>query len=183
MGKPKGLVKLNHKTLLEYQIDRLINYFDHIHIVTGAHHEEYLATLPGYHYIKNSNWQQGPFSSLLIGLKSISITQGCWVIPIDCPSPDKRVWELLLAQHGKVIKPTFKNRGGHPIFLSYSFIKILLKIDPTSDEARLDKQIQKLKSSDVIRLAVDDELVCMNLNTPEKLDQYKTRFLHYKEAE
>jgi len=169
MGMPKGLAPVNGGTLLDYQLKHSSPYFQQIHIVTGAHHKKYCAAFPNLRFIKNPHWKLGPFSSLITGLRQIPHQHGLWILPIDCPSPSPTTWEMLFAQQGPVIKPTYQGQGGHPVFLSTGIIKKLLQVNLNSPDARLDRQLKKLNPQQITRVPVDDRKVSLNLNTPESL--------------
>jgi len=136
----------------------------------------------------NTDPERGAFSSLQCGAAAVSSlmpSAHAFVLPVDTPVADRRVWDELavegrrIARRGKGVHPpgttctpTFQNKGGHPVWLSYEFLKTLLILNPSSPNARLDSQIQLLDERFRERIQSVDGRVTVNLNTPEDFIQF-----------
>ena len=123
--------------------------------------------------------EQGPFSSLQIGLTTLleegALEWGAYVLPIDVDCPGKDVWTSLSGNPHRVSVPAFDSRGGHPVFLSRDFIGRLLLLPPESPESRLDVQIKKLPAQSTTRVEVSDPRVLSNRNHPSDYGSFLIR--------
>lgn len=113
------------------------------------------------------------FASILAGLRSIPLntTDGCFVLPIDTPVPDRIVWEGLAAFDTPRV-PECVGKHGHPVFLPLPWVRTLLtdidsgKLDPAGQ--RLDTLI----ASSAVYFPVDDPTISLNLNTQADFHDY-----------
>jgi molybdenum cofactor cytidylyltransferase len=188
MGSPKGLLQYSNKPLLKAHIDNFkTKSNDKVIVVLGHSHKEYLNELPflnkslnklndNIYTVINQEPERGQFSSLIEGLKAFSNNsdaKACFIQPIDSLPPDNEIFYYLTDQLSNkylVVKPTFEGRGGHPVLLSSTFIKILLEIDSDDPKARLDLQIGALNENQIRKVPVEDKLIITNVNT---LSDYK----------
>ena len=125
----------------------------------------------------NAHPEGGQFTSLLCAFASPVIRRapGAWVLPVDVPGPDRKVYDTLeAALHDPVavVVPRYLSRGGHPVLLAASFIQALAAIPPEAPEARLDEQIRRLAPAARAYVPVEDQRVGLNLNTPLDLQGY-----------
>lgn len=145
-------------------------------VVLGFHRKEILAALPNLETKSiitiNPEPERGQFSSLQTGLQSIR-SSSAFILPIDTPSPPPGVWTALL-DHSKdhwVAIPKFKNRGGHPVWLSSDFSSQLSLGKFPSAEERLDVQIRLLDPKLVTLIEVEDSSILTDLDSPEDVHQ------------
>ncbi len=127
----------------------------------------------------NTQPQWGPFSSLNIALNwlidSKNLTKNTFILPIDCPCPEWNTIQKLIppptlaATHQKARLPTYKNKGGHPLWISKQFAFIIAKHPPSH---RLDYLVRQLEENEKQRVLVNDPLVVYNLNTPSQWDSF-----------
>ncbi|MCK4413342.1 MAG: NTP transferase domain-containing protein [Candidatus Eisenbacteria sp.] len=114
MGRPKALLQIpgSGHFLIEDQLERLARAgCAHIAGVLGADAERIAGaldrsrsfapeTLPGRPQVllcRNAAWEQGPFSSLQMGLRALAPSpRGAVVLPLDVPGVGGRVFERLL---------------------------------------------------------------------------------------
>jgi CTP:molybdopterin cytidylyltransferase MocA len=193
MGTPKGLLLYQGRPWLLEQLYRFkAAGGQRVIVVLGFHSEEYkknIFEITGNAHLSllfpsleisvvvNHQPQLGPFTSLQCALTALSKESylGAFVLPIDVPGPDCRVFQKMaeaFINTQDAIVPRFQNKGGHPVLLSQSFADRLSRINPISKEARLDYQIRDLPPDKVTYLPVPDERVCLNLNGPEDFLQY-----------
>jgi len=193
MGHPKGLIKIEKETLLEYQVK---NYTSHgsekIIVVLGAHLDQYYKQLPWtlkarenwyklesnhIKVVENPLYEQGQFSSLQIGLREFLKLKEhfIFILPIDVPLPDEDVLYRILTVLNKnlyVITPELFGRGGHPVLISREFATHLINLDPQHPDSRLDKQIEYLDPPQKTRIGVADPGIHLNLNNEEHLQRF-----------
>jgi CTP:molybdopterin cytidylyltransferase MocA len=67
------------------------------------------------------------------------------------------------------VVPQYQSNSGHPVLLSGDFLRRLAEVSPSSPDARLDLQIRALPKSRTVLVSVDDEQICINMNT---LDEF-----------
>ena len=192
MGSPKALLKIEDKTLLEDQVDRLRHAdCDPVIAVVGSEANKIIDQHKNLNvtWALNHEWERGHFSSILCGLEELSSSNiktsssdskspsssnligGSILLPIDTVGvPIETIKEILDKglQEDKIIIPTFKNRGGHPVFLTTEFIKHLLASTTPND--RLDHLLKNDRN--MLRLEVNSESILNNINTSAELKTY-----------
>ncbi|MBF0313911.1 MAG: nucleotidyltransferase family protein [Oligoflexia bacterium] len=122
----------------------------------------------------------GPFSSLKLALKQCP-TPPLIILPIDTPLLSKEhLLPLLESGPPVVITIPFlpeSKKSGHPIIIHHTaFIEKILATPLASSDARLDHQIKKLSPQEILRIAVPDPQILINLNTIEAWNQYCSHF-------
>jgi len=172
MGTPKGLVEFGGRYWIERQRAELRRAGLSRHIVVlGFHADDYQARIPGLPVVLNPDPELGPFSSLLEGLSCVGPRESAaYVLPIDVPCADPQTWQMMgeaLKEGLQAVVPEYRGMGGHPVLLSRELIEKLLRCSPEASESRLDRQLQRLPTGAVGRVAVDDVLILGNLNRPE----------------
>ena len=178
MGRHKALIEIDEtSTLLCYQVELLrAAGCEDVIIVVGCDADIIIEAHKdlSVEWAINEEWELGQFSSIQAGLQ-VALTEaavGAILLPIDAAGiSDDTVRAIVEAAlqnpHLDVIKPEYDDKGGHPIYLSEKFAEKLLKLDPRDDSSRLDLLIRK--STNVMRLPVNDENVLMNANRPDDL--------------
>jgi molybdenum cofactor cytidylyltransferase len=193
MGSPKGLIDYFGRPWLLEQFDRFRTAGGkQVVLILGYHRAAYFQEIPWLkdcldqtirrhdleiNTIVNDHPEGGQFTSLQCAFASSVIRRapGAWVLPVDVPGPDRKVYDALeAALHDPVAVavPRYLSRGGHPVLLAASFMQALEKIPPETPEARLDVQIHRLAPEARIYVPVGDERVKLNLNTPLDLKGY-----------
>jgi CTP:molybdopterin cytidylyltransferase MocA len=95
---------------------------------------------------------------------------GAFILPIDVPCPAKEVFEkLTLDFHDSIdaVIPQYQYKSGHPVLLGGDFLRRLAEIPGSSPDARLDLQIRSLPQERVSFVSVDDQNICLNMNSME----------------
>jgi CTP:molybdopterin cytidylyltransferase MocA len=122
MGAFKPLLEVGGKTVVE----RLVGLFqksgvDDVSVVVGHESEKIEAALKQHRVqiVMNHAYQEGMYSSVVAGVESLG--DGCsafFVMPSDIPLVrPATIQRLLLASKenpGKIIRPRFRGRRGHP---------------------------------------------------------------------
>jgi CTP:molybdopterin cytidylyltransferase MocA len=93
-----------------------------------------------------------------------------YILPMDSPAPEPAVW-MTLAAAPPAAAPIHANEHGHPVYLDWTFVRERIAGAPAG--ARLDQLI----APHVRYLRVDDPRVTLNLNTPDAVRAYESRFL------
>lgn len=190
MGFPKALLKIGKKTLLQDQIERLWKAgCEPVVVVAGSNARAVIASLKDEaisrtqlpkgdchatsrlamtHFIINKSWERGQFSSIKCGLRSLkNLSNGCLILPVDVPFvPVSLVKRIIKAAHKHrfaAIIPQFTSHG-HPVFLSPTLIKTVLKTNTKT--GRLDIILKKSKS--VYFLKTNSKAILNNINTQEE---------------
>jgi len=180
MGKPKALLKINAKTFVE----KIISDYrelgcDPIIIVTGEHTEIIgkATSTYGVQNIINDHPENGPFSSLKIGISVLSRDcAGFFIAPVDHPAVEVRTLQLMLklwnGDSAVIVKPTYNGSGGHPVLMGSEMLRFIEQWPESSNLRELIRE----RAECVIKLPVSDAGVLMNIDTDDdyqKLLEYK----------
>ena len=194
---PKGLLDYKGEPWLLYQIKRLWTCgIESIVVVLGAGHEKYFSEMkelsltrqesinfgagPEVRTVVNTHYERGQFSSLLLGLQHIDLSQikGVFILPVDVPCTTPAVMEIITngmeESNIQACVPEYCGDGGHPVLLKKDFCGQLLRIDPVSPDARLDRQLEHLGTK-LKKIKVDCLRVTTNINTPESWSEFLAR--------
>jgi molybdenum cofactor cytidylyltransferase len=184
----KGLRKWQDKYWIEHHLDFFLKLkTGFIFTGLGFNYNEYLSAVPllartgnrpinpgeaKISVIINPEPARGMFSTLQTSLSdAINFDwENLFLMPVDTAVPSlETIVKLLEFRTGKVVKPVFSGKAGHPVLLSKDFCHSLLKLTPGD---RLDYQVKKLNPSEIFSVKVDDPAVCSNINTPEDWQEY-----------
>ena len=174
MGKPKALLEFpGKKTLLTGQFELLHDAgCDPVVVVVGSDADTIIRTHPQLEvsWCINKNWEAGQFSSIQSGVAHLlhhDVT-GAVILPVDVAGVKKSTLINIIMEAEKnagapAIVPVFRNRGGHPVFISRAFCQRIVDMDPAQEDARMDTLLRQ--TPDAVHLPVDDEAVVKNINT------------------
>ena len=115
----KGLLLWKNKMLISHVIDNVKNQLDHIIINANQHHDQYKQL--NYDLISDSiEGFKGPLSGILSAMQYYKETDYLFVLPCDCPTPPKDLFQRLarqlnenqqaniaIANDGKRLQPLF----------------------------------------------------------------------------
>lgn len=172
MGSPKGLLEWRGTTLLEYQMNSLLQGgCDKVVVVTGKYDTEMAPLLkdrPGIIRSYNPKYLEG---------KTSSIKAGVWELPddihsivllaVDQPRPAwviEKVLRLHIDFGADVTSPGFDGHGGHPLVFDAKFRSDLLNI---TEEDKGVRAIFRKPDIDHHRVKFDSAIVRLDINTPE----------------
>ncbi|MGH1342857.1 MAG: nucleotidyltransferase family protein [Nannocystales bacterium] len=125
--------------------------------------------------VHNPDWEQGPLSSLQVGLRAVlaSDPSGVLVMTVDRPHVAEETVRALLEAHthtpGVVVQPRLDDTSGHPVLHPRTVVDELLRLPPT-DSVRTVVGRPEIRNTRV-RIRVDDPAVLDNLDTPEALEK------------
>ena len=172
MGSPKGLLEWRGTTLIEYQMNSLLQGgCDKVVVVTGKYDVEMVPLLkdrPGIIRAYNPKYLEG---------KTTSIKAGVWELPdgihsivllaVDQPRP-AWVIEKVLRLHtdlgADVTSPGFDGHGGHPLVFDAQLRSDLMNI---TEEGEGVREIFRKPDLNHHRVKFDSAIVRLDINTPE----------------
>lgn len=184
MGVDKGLLKYQHTFWILEQLHRISKTtIKNVFIGLGHNYENYFKAIPWFesatqkpfifngltiNILINKNPEYGTFSTLQTVLKNLKQKEDILINHIDIPILNPTDFNKIIELKNTVIIPSYKDKKGHPVKLSYSFWKQLIKVDIRSEDARLDYQLKKLPKKNISYAPVDDASVTKNLNTKKE---------------
>lgn len=195
MGTPKGLVDFRGRPWLLEQLSRFEAASGKVAvIVLGYHQERYFERIPwlqdareeasvqsglAVYVVVNKTPELGQFSSLRCAIPFLLEKgwSGAFILPVDVPGPQREVYGRLgkAFSNKDVVIPQYRSKGGHPVLLSRRFLGQLFSLSVSSNEARLDLQIQALSRERVAQVRVNDPQVRLNINTLEEFRAFADR--------
>lgn len=175
MGQFKPLLPLGATSVLE----RVISIFqtagvEDIRVVTGhrADDIEPVATAMGVKTIFNADFENGMFSSVQSGVRSLPPEKSAFfVLPVDIPlvAPDTirgllAAWQ---ADRPLVAYPVFQGRRGHPPLISMAISAHILN---WPGHQGLRGALEALKDPG-LEFKTDDRYILMDIDRPEDYEQ------------
>ena len=156
MGKPKQLLEVQGKRLIEVVVERLLELPDcELAVVLGAHSADIRPHISHFplHILENPLWQEGMGSSLRLGVRHFS------KLPIDrllVSLVDQALLEtrhfsaLLTASHqhpNQVTAAHYSDRPGAPIIFPRSFFPLL---ETAEGDTGARKWVRDLKNLNLV---------------------------------
>lgn len=173
MGELKALLPWKGKTLIEYQIEQLLEVgLAEIIVVLGYRAEELQKRISAYDVITvlNENYPNGKSTSIQKGVSCVADDiDGILVSAVDQPVSSETLRTLIRAFHQtkrKVLIPVYQEKRGHPVLFSVSVKRDLMKVNEESKGLR--NVIQKYHDA-IEHIPVNEPHVLLNLNN---LDDY-----------
>ena len=176
MGSPKALLPWRGTTLVEYQMNSLLQGgCDKVIVVTGKYDVEMAPLLkdrPGIIRAYNPKFREG---------KTTSIKAGIWELPddinsivllaVDQPRP-AWVIEKVLKVHtdfgSDVTSPGYDGHGGHPLVFD---AKLRTELAAITEEGEGVRAIFRKPDIDHHRVKFDSAIVRLDINTPEAYEK------------
>ncbi len=174
MGKPKQLLPLGSRTILEQVIDNLLSSkVSEVIVVLGYRAEEIRKRLSGksVRFVINHDYQQGMSSSIVAGLKSVDMkTKAAMLVLGDQPfigSDTINCFIDIFNSHDRgIVVPVYQGKRGHPVIFSIKYRDELLGL--TGDTGA--KKVIASHESDVLEITVASECVCRDIDTISDYD-------------
>ena len=166
LGKPKALVEVNGRTLLEHAIEKLHNFGCNpiVVVVNKDLQFEALMRSKGAVIVVNKNPEKGRTGSLKIGLNSILSELGRMPKSVIMSPMDRPGWKsghIAKLLESNVSSCLFQNgKKGHPVHLVK---KDLLNVLNALDDAPLRDLV------DFDTVEINDGLLSLNIDTPNDL--------------
>ena len=177
-GKPKQLLKLNDKYLLEWVLDAALeSRLEKILLVLGHKYQDILTALgektrhPDLQIVNNHHYQDGQSTSLQAGLDQVRDKFPATMFLLgDQPMLDSETIDALLEQFwisGKDIGvPVFEGKRGNPVIFSQKFYGHLPKI--TGDIGA--RNIIRDHPENVEEIETNNPLCFMDIDTQSDFD-------------
>lgn len=127
-GRNKLTLPLDGHTVIHRSVSCLMPFCDRIYVVTGHRENEVVEALPDCPdviIVYNSNYDDGMFSSILMGFGKVEADY-CFLLPGDCPFVDRKAIKGMLERPRDILVPRYHSKPGHPVLLSRQMISKLL---------------------------------------------------------
>ena len=180
MGRLKPLLPWRGVTLIQYQIASLIDGgVEEVVAVLGhaAGDVEPYVTHPLARPVFNSSYRLGRATSVVTGLRHIKQgVSGILLLSVDQPRPAEIVETVVRAhvESGALITaPRYQGRGGHPLVFSAALME---ELDAVTEEAEGIREVFRAHRDEVNELAIDDPIVCLDVNTPEEYEDARAKY-------
>ena len=181
MGRLKALLPWRDGTLIAYQVQSLQEAgADQVIVVVGHRWEEVEAPvkgLPGVDTAVNPDYKQGKTTSIKTGLgRVLPSAQAILVLAVDQPRPVgilKSLVDAHLAQGNLITCPEHGGHRGHPFIFSAALMPELSAI---TEEGQGLRGVVDRHRADTYRMAVDNPIVNLDMNSPEDLKEAERLF-------
>jgi CTP:molybdopterin cytidylyltransferase MocA len=129
-----------------------------------ADFQKCLTDFSNIHFVENPVANSAPSDSIHLAFRFREFPKGVLISPIDVPLKAQVIAALSNQKRNSawVVKPRFQGCGGHPVWLSPEAV-----INFRENPRRLDHWIRSLAPEKMQSVEVDDDLIRLNLNTPE----------------
>ena len=171
MGSPKPLLPWQGKTLVESQIETLLEAgASEVIVVLGHRAEEVAPHVRGDNVraVVNHQYRDGRTSSIRAGLDAVSPkARDIVLMAVDQPRSPKVVSRVIrehLEADALLTSPRYRGRGGHPLMFSASLLPELSRI---SEENQGLREVFERHRSEITQVHFDDPSIRLDLNTPE----------------
>ena len=174
MGQLKALLDWRGKTLLDHQVDALLEGgADRVVVVLGHRADDLRPLLEdkdGVSWTHNPDYLRGKTTSIKAGLAALDATavEEILLLNVDQPRSAADVARILAAHRASgcsITVPEYRGKGGHPIVLSSALLPELLVID---EESQGIKAVVRRRPQAVQRVSLDNPEILLDLNTPEQ---------------
>ena len=187
IGKPKLRLEINGKSFLQIILDTLSKFttfpaaagrLSTVLCVVSKNDYGWAVkkcSISNVKFTINEIPDSDMLSSIKLGLSLINSSLSNFdfrlstaLIPVDHPFVSSNTYSTLLTASkenpGKIIRPSFISKAGHPIIIPAAFAKEIL----SSNEEKLNVIIKK-SSVETHDISVNDEYILRNINYPEDL--------------
>ena len=172
MGRPKPLLPWYGKTLVESQVENLLEGgADEVFVVTGKSDPEtapILEKLAHCHRVRNPDYMHGKTTSVRAGIAALpDSTTSILLLAVDQPRPAwviQRVIESHLASGAPLTSPRYRGHGGHPLMFDASLRDELAAI---TEENQGIREVFQRHEREMNAVEFDNEIIRLDMNTPE----------------
>ena len=176
MGRPKALLPWRGTTLIEYQMNSLLQGgCDTVIVVTGKYDIEMALLLkdrPRIIRVYNPKFLEGKTTSIKAGVSELpDSTHTIVFLAVDQPRP-AWVIEKMLRKHSdfgaNITSPGFDGHGGHPLIFD---AKLQTELAAITEKGEGVRAIFKIPDIDHRRIEFDSAIVRLDINTPEAYEK------------
>ena len=175
MGRPKPLLPWRGKTLVQSQIDALLQAgASEVVVVLGHRAEEVAPYIEGEAVLGviNRQYREGRTSSIRAGLDAVSPNASDIIImAVDQPRAPRIVSRVIIAHieaDALLTSPRYRGRGGHPLIFS---ARLLPELSRISEENQGLREVFERHRAEITQVHFDDPAIRLDLNTPEAYNE------------
>jgi molybdenum cofactor cytidylyltransferase len=176
MGTPKAALPLGGQrdTFLSRIVRTLLAAcLPEIVVVAGAHVDAVRLALPHrdrrVRILRNSRWESGQLSSLIIGLDAPSASPLEAVVvtlvdvPLVMPATIQKLLRVWRESRAPIVRPARGEEHGHPVIFDRRLFDELRNADP----AHGAKSVVRAHAADIMNVPIDDPGAYRDIDTPE----------------
>jgi len=172
MGRPKLLLRIKGKRMIEWVVDSFNGVVDELVVVLGHDPESLIPTLEelGTRWVVNENYQEGMVSSFKKGLERLKNCDAVFLALGDQPLVDRDfLMKAVDAWKGgaKIVSPVYKGKKGHPVLFDQSLFDEILSLQ----EHEMIRDVIH-RHGDKHHLVEAGEWVVTDLDTPESFRKF-----------
>jgi molybdenum cofactor cytidylyltransferase len=178
MGRPKQLLEWQGKALLLHVLENLINSSaDEIILVLGHEAEKIRKSLPEFQIkiVINPNYVRGMASSLRQGLLAMDPRSEAFLVLLaDQPGIGPEIINRVIRDFQQadpkrgISLPVYRGLQGHPVLIGVQYLKEALQLQGDVGA----RQILMNHPTDILEIEVDQDVVLMDMDTPEEYLKY-----------
>lgn len=183
MQQFKPLLPLGKETIADYLMATFLHSGVEVYLVVGYQQDELRSGIRtrNIHIVENRDYQQGMFSSIQAGLRSLkSDYQAAFIAPVDIPlvrsTTIRRLLRAAEEHPGKVIHPVFRQARGHPPLVPADIFPAILG---WQGDGGL-KSIFHVYEDTAVEVNVPDSNILFDIDEPGEYKRLLERFQHYK---
>lgn len=186
MGQSKQLLPFGNRALLEHTIQRLLDE-DFAEVIAVIGHESeaikemILLNNERFRWVENEVYLTGQSSSLRVGIENLQNDHSNVMVFLgDLPFIQEETIQLIYqsgvqrmqeSEEPFVIRPTFKEAPGHPVFFGNIDKKLFIQLEGYSGGKAIMKKI-----ADQLVLPVKDSGIVYDIDTPEDYVEAKRKW-------
>ncbi|MCF7804748.1 MAG: nucleotidyltransferase family protein [Candidatus Marinimicrobia bacterium] len=152
-----------------------------IWLVLGHEFDQLSPKIPSknsFEIIENPDYEQGQFSSLQTGIRSLPAdVAGSVMCLVDHPHINAGTYRTVVTaarQDSKsIVIPTYEDRGGHPVHIPEILFEDIVEADPAKVTLR---DIFDCYRDKIIRVPVDEPGIRWDIDTPEDLHRIEAEY-------
>lgn len=175
MGKLKPLLPLGDTTILGRNISLFQEAgIEDVRVVVGHRNAELIPVVEkhGAESVFNPGYRKDMYSSVVAGFASLGPDiAAAFILPADIPlvrhSTVCHLLEIHKCNRGKIVRPVYDNRMGHPPILPSYLSDAIVKWSGTGGLREILSQFV----ADTIRVEVRDECIHFDVDTPEDYEK------------
>ncbi len=176
MGTPKPLLPWFGKTMVEAQIENLLDGgADRVIVVTGARGDEVenaIHKTDSVTVVDNPHYLDGKTTTIRAGLGMVSDDcSAILLLAVDQPRPNwvvRRIVDSHLTNNAIVTSPRYQGHGGHPLAFHPDLLPELREI---SEEREGVREVMRRHEAEMNGVRFDSPIVRIDLNTPEDYER------------
>lgn len=171
MGQLKALLPWEGRPLLRSQVDALLAApIERLVVVLGYRRADLLPLLPSDSRlvaIENPGYASGKVSSVVAGVRAVSVDGHVLILGVDQPRPTLLIREVCgehVRENNAITIAAYQGRRGHPVAFAPTLRSELLDLREETEGLRAVLRSHREK---IVSVETGDPLAIVNVNTPE----------------